>query len=427
MKRAVLILIILSLVSGLGLGAAALALESQRDAAYIASASETGGGVSLEGLRLGARAEFRGRAGCRLVHTLCYNAASDSSICGFELRYGSEYTDTGSSYWTPFINDWLNAGGSGTYEPDELPAPCRYILGRSEPGKTHTETFPLSDCCDSWPFVVDDDLSNVSADMDALLSGELAQPVPGDTLVTASVTLNAKGEIKQFNCSVTGGSSIWADCRVLGGFYVLSFADMSSYYEAQRTRVYVLDARWSEEYGAYVPDTSSLRYLTELRELSASIDTPAGGGLLLEAAEDGYTLIQLSPEGELMGTLRADYADAEYHSAWLVAGEDWTLLVQEGLVTAFDYEDGRIVYGHDYELPSVSFARDYDYIYAYDGDRLCALAVGRSIGWYSNEPGYSEAALLIAADAQGNVLERTLDFPLLRNGYSSFDFELSLG
>ena len=89
MKRAVLILIILSLVSGLGLGAAALALESQRDSAYIASASETGGGVSLEGLRLGARAEFRGRAGCRLVHTLCYNAASDSSICGFELRYAT--------------------------------------------------------------------------------------------------------------------------------------------------------------------------------------------------------------------------------------------------------------------------------------------------------------------------------------------------
>ena len=427
MKRAVLILIILSLVSGLGLGAAALALESQRDAAYIASASETGGGVSLEGLRLGARAEFRGRAGCRLVHTLCYNAASDSSICGFELRYGSEYTDTGSSYWTPFINDWLNAGGSGTYEPDELPAPCRYILGRSEPGKTHTETFPLSDCCDSWPFIVDDDLSNVSADMNALLSGELAQPVPEDAMVTASVTLNAKGEIKQFNCSVTGGSSIWADCRVLGDFYVLSFADMDVDYEAARTRAYVLDARWSEEYGAYVPDVSSLRYLTQLGELSASIDTPAGGGLLLEAAEDGYTLIQLSAEGELMGTLHADYTGAEYRGARLVAGGDWTLLVQEGLVTAFGYEDGRIVHGHDYELPSVSFARDYDYIYAYDGDRLCALAVGRSIGWYSGEPGYSEETLLIAADTQGNVLERTLDFPLLLNSYSSFDFELSLG
>ena len=427
MKRAVLILIILSLVSGLGLGAAALAIGSQRDAAYIASASDAGGGVSLEGLRLGARAEFRGRAGCRLVHSLSYDAASDRSSCCFELRYGSEYTDTGSNYWTPFINDWLNAGGSGTYEPDELPAPCQYILGRAEPGGTHTETFPLSDCCDNWPFRVDEDLRDADAEVDALLAGELAQPVPEDTLVTASVTLNAKGEIKEFNCSVTGGSSIWADCRVLGGFYVLSFADMSADYGAQRTRVYVLDARWSEEYGAYVPDTSSLRYLTELRELSASIDTPAGGGLLLEAAEDGYRLIQLSPEGELMGTLHADYADAEYHSARLVAGGDWTLLVQEGLVTAFDYEDGRIVHGHDYELPSVSFGRNYNYIYAYDGDRLCALAVRRSIGWYSGEPGYSEAALLIAADAQGNVLERTLDFPLLRNSYSSFDFELSLG
>ena len=82
---------------------------------------------------------------------------------------------------------------------------------------------------------------------------------------------------------------------------------------------------------------------------------------------------------------------------------------------------------HSTVLPSVSFARDYDYIYAYDGDRLCALAVGRSIGWYSGEPGYSEDTLLIAADAQGNVLERTLDFPLLRNSYSGFDFELSLG
>lgn len=425
MKRAVMILLILALVSGLGLGAAALALESQRDAAYIASASDTGGGVSLEGLRLGARAEFRGRAGCRLVHTLSYDAASDSSACRFELRHGSEYTDTGSNYWTPFINDWLNAGGSGTYQPDDLPQPCQYILGRAEPGGTHTETFPLSDCCDNWPFIVDDDLSNVSADMNALLSGELAQPVPEDAMVTASVTLNAKGEIKEFNCSVTGGSSIWADCRVLGDFYVLSFADMDVDYEAARTRVYVLDARWSEEYGAYVPDVSSLRYLTQLGELSASIDTPTGGGLLLEAAEDGYTLIQLSPEGELMGTLHADYADAEYHSARLVAGGDWTLLVQEGLVTAFGYEDGRIVYGHDYALPSVSFGSDYDYIYAYDGDRLCALAVGRSIGWYSGEPGYSEDTLLIAADAQGKVLERTLDFPLLRNGYSSFDFELS--
>ena len=61
MKRAVLTLLILALVSGLGLGAAALAVNSKRDAAYIAAVSETGGGVSLEGLRIGAQAEYRGK------------------------------------------------------------------------------------------------------------------------------------------------------------------------------------------------------------------------------------------------------------------------------------------------------------------------------------------------------------------------------
>lgn len=427
MKRAVLILLILSLVSVLGLAGAGLALDSKRDAAYIASASDTGGGVPLEGLTLSAKAEFRGRAGCRLRHTLRYDADSDKSLCAFELGFGSEYTDFGASYWTPFINDWLSSSGSGTFELSDLPAPCLYILDRAEPGGTYTETFPLSDCCERWPFRVDDDLSEVSKDLGGLLAGELAQPVPEGAMVEASVTLNGKGQVTGYECNLISGGGIWADCRAFENFYILSFADMNADYEPQRTRVYVLDALWSEEHGAYVPDTSSLRYLTELRELSASIDTPDGGALLAEAGEDGYTLIQLSPEGELMGRLHTGYAGAEYRGARLVAGEDWTLLVQEGLVTAFDYEDGRIVYGHDYELPSVSFARDYDYIYAYDGDRLCALAVGRSIGWYSNKPGYSEAALLIAADAQGNVLERTLDFPLLRNGYSSFDFELSLG
>lgn len=425
MKRAVLTLIILALVSVLGLAGAGLALDSKRDAAYIASASDTGGGVPLEGLTLSARAEFRGRAGCRLRHTLRYDADSDKSLCAFELGFGSEYTDFGASYWTPFINDWLSSSGSGNFELSDLPVPCLYILDRAEPGGTYTETFPLSDCCERWPFRVDDDLSGIGIDLGGLLAGELAQPVPEGAMVEASVTLDGKGQVTGYDCSLISGGGIWADCRAFGNFYILSFADMNADYEPQRTRVYVLDALWSEEHGAYVPDTSSLRYLTELRELSASIDTPDGGALLAEAGEDGYTLIQLSPEGELMDSLHVGYADAEYRAAKLVAGGDWTLLVQEGLVTAFDYEDGRIVYGHDYELPSVSFARDYDYIYAYDGDRLCALAVGRSIGWYSGEPGYSEDTLLIAADADGNVLERVLDFPLLQNGYSSFNFELS--
>lgn len=61
MKRAVLILLILSLVSGLGLAGVGLALDSKRDAAYITSASEEGGGVSLEDVMLLAKAEFRGR------------------------------------------------------------------------------------------------------------------------------------------------------------------------------------------------------------------------------------------------------------------------------------------------------------------------------------------------------------------------------
>ncbi len=425
MKRAVLTLIILALVSVLGLAGAGLALDSKRDAAYIASASDTGGGVPLEGLTLSARAEFRGRAGCRLRHTLRYDADSDKSLCAFELGFGSEYTDFGASYWTPFINDWLSSSGSGNFELSDLPAPCLYILDRAEPGGTYTETFPLSDCCERWPFRVDDDLSGIGIDLGELLAGELAQPVPEGAMVEASVTLDGKGQVTGYDCSLISGGGIWADCRAFENFYILSFADMNADYEPQRTRVYVLDALWSEEHGAYVPDTSSLRYLTELRELSASIDTPDGGALLAEAGEDGYTLIQLSPEGELMGRLHVGYADAEYRAAKLVAGGDWTLLVQEGLVTALDYEDGRIVFGHEYALPSVSFGRDYDYIYAYDGDRLCALAVGRSIGWYSNEPGYSEDTLLIAADADGNVLERVLDFPLLQNGYSSFNFELS--
>lgn len=428
MKRAVLTLLTLALVSGLGLGAAALAANSKRDAAYIASASEEGGGVSLEGLRLGAQAEFRGKADCRLVHTLSYDAASDKSACCFELRHGSENTDFGVYYWTPFITDRLSSSGSGTFEPEDLPAPCRYILDRAAPGGTHSETFPLSDCCEHWPFFADEGFSDIGRGLDELLSGELAQPVPEDTVVEASVTLNANGEVIDYSCNIISGRSVWVGCRDFKNFYILSFTDMNADYEAEHARLYLLDALWSEEYGLYMPDVSSARPLTELRELASSVETPEGGALLLETAEDGYELIQLSPGGELMGRLHTDRAGAENNYARLVAGEDWTLLVQEGRVTAFGYERGRIVYGHEYALPAVSLTSEYEYIYAYDGDRLCALASGRSMGWYSDLSGYSEdwPLLLIAADADGNVLERTLDFPLLQNGYSSFNFELSL-
>ena len=248
-------------------------------------------------------------------------------------------------------------------------------------------------------------------------------------MVEASVTLNTNGEVREYSCNIISGDSVWVGCRDFKNFYILYFTDMNADYRTERARLYVLDALWSEEYGLYMPDVSSARPLMELRELSTSVETPEGGALLLEAVEDGYELIQLSPEGEPAAQLHTNYAGAEDDYAQFVAGEDWTLLVQEGLVTAFDYERGRIVYGHEYALPAVSFASEYDYIYAYDGERLCALASGRSIGWLSARSGYSEdwPLLLIAADADGNVLERELDFPLLQNSYSMFNFELSLG
>lgn len=430
MKRAVLTLLILALVSGLGLGAAALAVNSKRDAAYIAAVSETGGGVSLEGLRLGAQAEYRGKAGCRLIHTLSYDAASDKSACCFELRFGPEGSDSGAYYWTPFITDRLSSSGSGTFEPEDLPVPCRYILDRAAPGGTYSETFPLSDCCDHWPFFVDEGYSEIGRGLDELLSGELAQPVPEDTVVEASVTLNTNGEVREYSCNIISGHSVWVGCRDFKNFYILYFTDMNADYRTERARLYVLDSLWSEEYGLYMPDVSGARPLMELRELSTSVETPEGGALLLEAVEDGYELIQLSPEGEPAAQLHTNYAGAEDDYAQFVAGEDWTLLVQEGLVTAFDYgSGGDIRLGHEYALPAVSFTSEYDYIYAYDGERLCALASGRSIGWLSARSGYSEdwPLLLIAADADGNVLERELDFPLLQNSYSMFNFELSLG
>ena len=249
-------------------------------------------------------------------------------------------------------------------------------------------------------------------------------------MVEASVTLNTNGEVREYSCNIISGDSVWVGCRDFKNFYILYFTDMNADYRTERTRLYVLDSLWSEEYGLYMPDVSSARPLMELRELSTSVETPEGGALLLEAVEDGYELIQLSPEGEPAAQLHTNYAGAEDDYAQFVAGEDWTLLVQEGLVTAFDYgSGGDIRLGHEYALPAVSFASEYDYIYAYDGERLCALASGRSIGWLSARSGYSEdwPLLLIAADADGNVLERELDFPLLQNSYSMFNFELSLG
>ena len=324
MKRAVLTLLILALVSGLGLGAAALAVNSKRDAAYIAAVSETGGGVSLEGLRLGAQAEYRGKAGCRLIHTLSYDAASDKSACCFELRFGPEGSDSGAYYWTPFITDRLSSSGSGTFEPEDLPVPCRYILDRAAPGGTYSETFPLSDCCDHWPFFVDEGFSEIGRGLDELLSGELAQPVPEDTVVEASVTLNTDGEVREYSCNIISGDSVWVGCRDFKNFYILYFTDMNADYRTERARLYVLDALWSEEYGLYMPDVSSARPLMELRELSTSVETPEGGALLLEAVEDGYELIQLSPEGEPAAQLHTNYAGAEDDYAQFVAGASYT-------------------------------------------------------------------------------------------------------
>ena len=92
--------------------------------------------------------------------------------------------------------------------------------------------------------------------------------------------------------------------------------------------------------------------------------------------EDGYELISSLPRASLRRSC-TNYAGAEDDYAQFVAGEDWTLLVQEGRVTAFDYERGRIVYGHEYALPAVSSPRNMITFTPTTGN-ASALASGRA-------------------------------------------------
>ena len=128
----------------------------------------------------------------------------------------------------PFITDRLSSSGSGTFEPEDLPVPCRYILDRAAPGGTYSETFPLSDCCDHWPFFVDEGFSEIGRGLDELLSGELAQPVPEDTVVEASVTLNTNGEVREYSCNIISLSLI----------HILKNRHLSAFMLAARNVVY---------------------------------------------------------------------------------------------------------------------------------------------------------------------------------------------
>lgn len=265
--------------------------------------------------------------------------------------------------------------------------------------------------------------------------------MPEDATQTVSVRKNSDGSVS--GCGTNGsGAGFSLSCDCYGNFYLFTLRSSGSEDAEDRTEFWLMDLRWSEEDGLYVPDTASLRLLAECVGRSYMYYAPDGGALLVESGPDSSLLTRVTPAGELAEAYAIPRPEGTY-SIHIETGEGWVLADTLDGVYAFDYSGGGLVEGPffdiggapGYELlsrPAGEYRYTLEDIYEYDGERL-ALFLDFAPADEDEPPQdyirwqvQNSDAFLVCADALGNVCVQQLPSSLQTEPAEQISYTLEM-
>ena len=405
MKRAGILLIVLALLAAGFMAAANIVVADTGDDAHFESTLLSGSREGGEGVRVsGWRSDNTTNNG-KMNFVLGYDAGSGVSESSFRL--GRLDSETGTDYGTYNFDifDGLNSSGSSSggdgMDKAELPLPCASIADETAAGQTKTETMYLSELCEYWPISVDrwgwSEVEGLSTEISEKLRPLL--PVPEDTLVTATVTKDVAGCIREYDCRVVGGSSYELRTYNYTSCFIITVELYSRGEEGeyiwQSGQTYSMETELDEELEIYVPIPESFRLALEGFEVYDIVETPGvGGALLLERGDTALRVVQLSGAGETLQDLELPRSEEDVGASF-VTGEDWVLVKQHGLVHSLVPDaDGVYVAGPAYDLrDTAGYSNNwwrYDEYFDFDGERLVSLIPVdfRYIGYYTSVSNY---------------------------------------
>ena len=397
MKRAGILLIVLALLAAGFMVAANIVVADTGDEAHFESTLLSGSREGGEGVRILGYGHRSTVNTPDMYFNLDYDAGSGTSESTFQL--GSQDSEIGTDYGTYNFDifDGLNSGGSssgGDGMDKDLPLPCAVIADETAAGQTYTETMYLSELCEYWPISVDrwgwSEVEGLSTEISEKLRPLL--PVPEDTLVTATVTKDVAGCIREYDCSVTGGSSYEIRCYNYESCCIIYVRLYSrggdGEYELQSSRIYSMETELDEEFEMYAPVPGSFRLAFEGLEFGDIVEAPVGGGaLLLGIGDTALRVVQLSGAGETLQDLELSRSEEDVGASFVI-GKDWVLVEQHGLVHSLVPDaDGIYVAGPVYDLrDTVGYASNiwsYGEHFYFDGERLASLIEVR-FRWFGN-------------------------------------------
>lgn len=398
MKRAGILLIVLALLAAGFMAAANIVVADTGDDAHFESTLLSGSREGGEGVRVLGYGHRSTVNTPDMYFNLDYDAGSGTSESTFQL--GSQDSEIGTDYGTYNFDifDGLNSGGSSSggdgMDKDDLPLPCAVIADETAAGQTYTETMYLSELCEYWPISVDrwgwSEVEGLSTEISEKLRPLL--PVPEDTLVTATVTKDVAGCIREYDCSVVGGSSYEIRCYNYESCCIIYVRLYSrggdGEYELQSSRIYSMETELDEEFEMYAPVPGSFRLAFEGLEFGDIVEAPVGGGaLLLGIGDTALRVVQLSGAGETLQDLELSRSEEDVGASFVI-GKDWVLVEQHGLVHSLVPDaDGIYVAGPVYDLrDTVGYASNiwsYGEHFYFDGERLASLIEVR-FRWFGN-------------------------------------------
>lgn len=406
MKRAGILLIVLALLAAGFMAAANIVVADTGDEAHFESTLLSGSREGVDGVRVIGRGWNNTTNNGRMNFVLGYDAGSGISESSFQLgsrSSGEVSVDYGTYNFDIFdgLNSGVSNSGGDGIDKDELPPPCAAIADETAAGRTHTETMYLSELCEYWPITVDrwgwSEVEGLSTEIGEKLRPLL--PVPEDTLVTATVAKDEEGCIREYDCYVVGGSSYeirsynYESCCIISvGLYSRG---EDGEYVWQSGWIYSMETELDEELEIYAPVPESFRLALEGFEARDIVEAPVvGGALLLERGDAALRIVQLSGTGEILQDLELPRSE-ENVGASFVAGEDWVLVKQHGLVHSLVPDaDGVYVAGPAYDLRDTAGYADnwwsYEEYFDFDGERLVSLipVMFRYIGYYTSVSNY---------------------------------------
>ena len=397
MKRAGILLIVLALLAAGFMAAVNIVVADTGDDAHFESTLLSGSREGGEGVRILGYGHRSTVNTSDMYFNLDYDAGSGTSESTFQL--GRLDSETGTDYGTYNFDifDGLNSSGSSSggdgMDKAELPLPCASIADETAAGQTKTETMYLRDLCEYWPISVDRWGRQETEERSEAICEQLRPllPVPEDTLVRASVTKDEEGCIREYDCSIVGGSSYEIRCYNSESCCIIYVRLYSrggdGEYELQSSRIYSMETELDEEFEMYAPVPGSFRLAFEGLEFGDIVEAPVGGALLLGIGDTALRVVQLSGAGETLQDLELSRSEEDVGASFVI-GEDWVLVEQHGLVHSLVPDaDGIYVAGPVYDLrDTVGYASNiwsYGEHFYFDGERLASLIEVR-FRWFGN-------------------------------------------